>query len=104
MHTTFYDIFFFRYLEHWLYRGNYCDPQNEFFIKADDEQLAKRDRNYWTNGFAFQPINRTDPSPFINSTTEEDAIMGLLNDVYLCGKTVHLLQLCQAKVSYNIRR
>ncbi len=88
-----------RYVEHWIYRGRCSDPHNEFFIRPDNVQLEKRDRKYWINGFAFQPINRPGAGPFINSTAEDDAITGLLNDVYLCGKTVHLLQLCQAKVS-----
>ena len=82
-----------------MYRGRCCDPQNEFFIRADNDQLSKRDRKYWIGGFAFQSISRTESGPFVNSTAEEDAITGLLNDVYLCGKTVHLLQLCQAKVN-----
>ena len=83
----------------WLYRGHCNDPHNEFFIRPNNDQLQKRDRNYWINGFAFQPINRPGAGPFINSNAEDDAITGLLNDVYLCGKTVHLLQLCQAKVT-----
>uniref|UniRef100_A0A0N8BFW3 Gamma-tubulin complex component n=1 Tax=Daphnia magna TaxID=35525 RepID=A0A0N8BFW3_9CRUS len=88
---------FLLYLEQWIYRGICCDPQDEFFIRIDQEQLAKRDRHCWINGFTFQPINRAEAGPFVNSTAEDDAITGLLNDVYLCGKTVHLLQLCQAK-------
>ncbi|KAI9557631.1 hypothetical protein GHT06_017459 [Daphnia sinensis] len=88
---------FLLYLEQWIYRGVCCDPQDEFFIRMDQEQLAKRDRHCWINGFTFQPINRAETGPFVNSAVEDDAITGILNDVYLCGKTVHLLQLCQAK-------
>ncbi|XP_057366609.1 gamma-tubulin complex component 6-like [Daphnia carinata] len=88
---------FLLYLEQWIYRGICCDPQEEFFIRIDQEQLAKRDRHCWINGFTFQPINRAEGGPFVNSAAEDDAITGILNDVYLCGKTLHLLQLCQAK-------
>lgn len=85
-------------MERWLYRGQCCDPQKEFLIRADFEQLNQRDRFYWTQGFSLEPINRDDSGPIVGSNIEDDALLGLMADVYLCGKTVHLLQLCQAKV------
>jgi len=92
--------FFFRYLESWIYKGQCCDSHQEFLIRVNGEQLVRRDRHYWTDGFALDPISRLsdDCLPFVNSCLEDDAILGLVSDIYLCGKTVHLLQLCQTKV------
>lgn len=85
-------------MKRWLYRGQCCDPHHEFLIRPDSEQLNQRDRLYWTHGFSLDPISRDDPGPFVGSSVEDDAVLGLMADVYLCGKTVHLLQLCRAKV------
>ena len=79
------------YLEGWLYRGVCCDPHGEFLIESSAEYLSHRDRLYWMKGFALTHITGVDD--------EDNALFGLLDDIYLCGKTVHLLQLCQAKVN-----
>ena len=82
------------YLERWLYRGECCDPHGEFLIEKATEKLERRDRLYWIEGFALTHISGV--------ADEDNALFGLLDDVYLCGKTVHLLQLCRAQVKMNL--
>lgn len=90
-------LFFLRFLGNWIYRGQCCDPFQEFLISINSEFLEKRDRSYWTDGFALDEIHR-EQGPFVNSSIDDDAIHGLYTDIYICGKTVNLLKLCHGKV------
>ena len=77
-----------------MYHGECCDPHGEFLIEKVAEKLERRDRLYWIEGFALTQISGV--------VDEDNALFGLLDDVYLCGKTVHLLQLCRARVTMNL--
>jgi hypothetical protein len=81
-----------RYLQRWLYRGECCDPHGEFPVNVADAHLSRRDRTYWTQGFALRDIFSGDTSG--NANPDDDGLFGLLADIYVCGKSVHLLQLC----------
>ena len=83
-----------------MYFGECCDPYGEFPIEVADGHLSRRDRGYWTHGFHLRDL-RLSSEDSSESLQQDEGLLGLLADVYVCGKSVHLLHLCTtAKVRF----
>ncbi|MPC29295.1 Gamma-tubulin complex component 6 [Portunus trituberculatus] len=77
---------FFRYLEEWIYHGVCSDPGLEFMIEVNGAALLRRDRTYWTSGYTLRPQTSV-PAMFLD----------VLEEAFVCGKTINLLRLCSGK-------
>ncbi|XP_064483553.1 gamma-tubulin complex component 6-like isoform X2 [Ornithodoros turicata] len=72
-----------RFLQNWLFRGQYSDPFQEFPICMDKCLTSIHDETFWLKGFTLRPSQGL---PFLSHLSEK---------VLLCVKTVTLLWLCQ---------
>lgn len=83
---------YLRFLQDWLFEGRCDDVFGEYKIQADDAYLCCRDRSYWTHGYVL-----------LQSSAEETNVPVFLQnigkDVFLCGKSLNLLKLCNPNVS-----
>ncbi|XP_050715937.1 gamma-tubulin complex component 6-like isoform X10 [Eriocheir sinensis] len=77
---------FFRYLEEWIYQGVCSDPGAEFMIEVSGAALLRRDRMYWTSGYTLRP-----------HTSVPSLFRDVLEEAFVCGKTINLLRVCSAK-------
>ena len=75
------------YLEEWIYHGVCSDPGLEFMIEVNGAALLRRDRTYWTSGYTLRP-QASVPAMFLD----------VLEEAFVCGKTINLLRLCSRKV------
>lgn len=76
-----------RYLEEWIYQGVCTDPGAEFMIEVSGAALLRRDRTYWTSGYTLRP-----------HTSVPSLFRDVLEEAFVCGKTINLLRVCSPKV------
>ncbi|XP_059096465.1 gamma-tubulin complex component 6-like isoform X2 [Tigriopus californicus] len=80
---------YFRFLERWIFQGMCQDEFNEFGIGSNAAFLMSRNRMFWTNAHtvADLPLDASicGGGNFINE---------IQHQVYVCGKSMHLLKLC----------
>uniref|UniRef100_A0A1B6D4Y5 Gamma-tubulin complex component n=1 Tax=Clastoptera arizonana TaxID=38151 RepID=A0A1B6D4Y5_9HEMI len=80
-------VVYFRILEKWIFEGVCDDPHGEFFIEAKPTNEVTYDRLFWTRSCV---LNRMMVPRFLKD---------LENDLFVCGKSIRLLKLCNVKVS-----
>ncbi|XP_071960845.1 gamma-tubulin complex component 6-like [Antedon mediterranea] len=74
------------FVQDWIFNGICHDGYGEFMITANDDFLQYRDKYYWTHGFVMNTDN--------SSTSVPMFLQELANGMYVCGKTLNLLKLC----------
>lgn len=76
-----------RFIQQWIFEGVCEDPYEEFFIHYSEHYTLNRNRKFWNK--SFKMINSAVPG-FLN---------GIQNQIFQCGKAVHLLKLCKPEVN-----
>ncbi len=89
---------YFRFLERWLFQGSHHDDFAEFGLHSNPQCLSARSRLYWTGAYTV-----ADPST-VSSFLLDGSVCGgggfladIQQQVYVCGKTVNFLRLCQPR-------
>ncbi|XP_061418726.1 gamma-tubulin complex component 6 isoform X2 [Lethenteron reissneri] len=76
-----------RFIQEWVYSGLCRDVYGEFMIRVNEDYLLSRDKHYWGQGYVLAPVQADERVPFF--------LGSLADDIYVCGKTINLLRLCQ---------
>uniref|UniRef100_S4R8P1 Gamma-tubulin complex component 6 n=1 Tax=Petromyzon marinus TaxID=7757 RepID=S4R8P1_PETMA len=76
-----------RFIQEWVYSGLCRDVYGEFMIRMNEDYLLSRDKHYWGQGYVLAPVQADERVPFF--------LGSLADDIYVCGKTINLLRLCQ---------
>ncbi|KAL9960738.1 hypothetical protein ACROYT_G034231 [Oculina patagonica] len=74
------------FVQTWAFKGICNDMFGEFMIEMDEQYLAYRDKNFWTQGFVMVGRDKLDCVPLF--------LGELADDIFVCGKTINLLKLC----------
>ncbi|KAG1681788.1 Gamma-tubulin complex component 6 [Nymphon striatum] len=83
---------YFRFLQDWLFEGKCEDLFGEYMIQADEVLLSSRDRSYWTNGYVLLQTSG-------GNSNFPTFLQNLGSNIFLCGKSLNLLKLCNPKHS-----
>ncbi|XP_014222497.1 gamma-tubulin complex component 6 [Trichogramma pretiosum] len=76
---------YFRFLQHWIFKGACADIYEEFMIVARPQYLRTRTHRFWTRAF------------IINPNLVPGFLADLVNPILQCGKAITLLKICDPK-------
>ncbi len=83
---------FDRFLEKWIFSGSWEDCFSEFGLLKNERFLCSRNRNFWSGAFAMVDATRgsvdSDGGAFIRDMQQQ---------VFLCGKSLNLLKICNPR-------
>ncbi|ELU02965.1 hypothetical protein CAPTEDRAFT_206819 [Capitella teleta] len=79
---------YLRFLEDWVFYGTFNDAYKEFMIEINPIYLNYRDKMFWTRAFVMS-LNAD------GSSAVPVFLADLANSIYVCGKSINLLKLCQ---------
>ncbi|CAH1784421.1 unnamed protein product [Owenia fusiformis] len=77
------------FLQDWVFHGICRDLYSEFMITLQDQYIGYRDRHYWTHVFIQSKQESGDVVPIF--------LQQMSDDIFVCGKSINLLQLCAPK-------
>lgn len=83
-------IFFLRFIDKWIFDGNFVDKFDQFFITNQPEYANCLNGDYLTKAFRLK--DQTDEN-------ECNFIKKLYDDIFYCGRNMALLRLCDPQVS-----
>ena len=88
----------FRFLERWIFRGVHHDDFSEFGLHSNPRCFSARTRLYWSSAYTVADPSATSSFLLDGSVCGGGSFLGeIQQQVYVCGKTVNLLRLCQPR-------
>ncbi len=83
-------------MERWIFQGIYQDDFSEFGLHSNPQCFSARNRVYWNGAFTVADPSATSSFLLDNSVCGGGSFLAeIQHQVYVCGKTINLLRLCQ---------